>query len=208
MSIEVWKMRPEVTINVAQSLNGYISGKGGKRVSISNAEDAARVDTLRAESDAILVGANTVILDNPTLRVRNLPAARQPIRVVLDSKFRIKPGSSIFEDGHEVIIFTSRSTDHGFGKSVKIIREDDLGIANILARLHDTGIRKVLVEGGSNVISQFVETGLFDRFFVFIGNIILPAGSTPLFQGKTAASLSFEFVSTLGDGILIKLFKH
>ncbi len=198
-------MRPRVTINVAQSLNGYISGSGGKRVSISNEEDLIRVNKLRSSSDAILVGANTVMLDNPSLRVKPENADHQPVRIILDSRLRISPDASLFNGTSEVVIFTSNNKSTIPGARLVVKDKANLQLDNILGEIYDMGIRKLLVEGGSNVISQFLETGLFDDFFIFIGNLILPLDGTPLFQKKLDESYIYEFVETVGNGILIKL---
>ncbi|MCK4895439.1 MAG: dihydrofolate reductase family protein, partial [Candidatus Heimdallarchaeota archaeon] len=126
--------KPEVIINVASSLDGKIGSEEGA-LSLSTKEDWIRVHELRNSVDAILVGINTVISDNPLLTVRYTePKSPHPFRVVLDSKCRIHLDSKIIRDQHRfpTIIFTShqsseekRSNLQSLGVKVELIKERD-----------------------------------------------------------------------------------
>ncbi|MCL5730579.1 MAG: RibD family protein [Candidatus Thermoplasmatota archaeon] len=197
-------MFPVVTINVAQSLNGFVAGPEGKRVIISNSEDLERVDGLRATSDAILVGANTVMLDNPELSVRN-HGGKKPLRVILDRRLRISQSSRVLDGTSTTLVYTAETSRRLENCVLVTLPDEKLTVKNILSDLYARGVRNLLVEGGPNVIRQFLEAGVYDRFFIFIGNIIIPEGGVPLFMYEKERRLAYSFVSTLGDGILIKL---
>ena len=112
-------MRPYVIINAAMSADGKIATKERKQLKISGKNDFERVDKLKLDVDAIMVGINTVISDNPSLTIKskeNIEALhlkkKYPIRIVVDSKCRININSQILQKGEgERIILTSKSCD-------------------------------------------------------------------------------------------------
>lgn len=197
-------MFPAVTINVAQSLNGLVAGPNGRRVIISNPEDLERVNDLRASSDAILVGANTVIMDDPELSVRE-PHEKRPVRVILDKRLRIPVSAKVLDGTSPTIVYTSVKSRRLNNCNLVTLPDERLSITDILSDLYERGIRKLLVEGGPTVINQFLASEIYDDFFIFIGNLIIPEGGIPLFKYEREVRGSFRFVSLLGDGILIKL---
>lgn len=201
------KRFPYVIINVAQSLNGYISGPEGKRITISSEEDLERVHKLRSDVDAILVGANTVIKDNPDLKVREKfrKGKTQPIRVVLDSKLRIPENSRILDGSSRTIIFTENHEKSLPGAEMILFDKGTMTITNILEKLSEHRIGKILVEGGRTVINQFINSGFINEFYIYIGDIIIGGNGTPLFDLEKNVRDIIKESSPLGSGILVSL---
>ncbi len=195
-----------ITVNVAQSINGIISGNSGKRARISDNEDLKRVHRLRSESDVILVGANTIISDNPKLRVDRafFDSDALPFRVILDRDLRIPEKSNVLDSTARTIVFTSR-TDRKLEGAELVYLDEGQEITGVVDSLAQMGIRSVLVEGGATVISQFVSQGIVDEFFLYIGNVILPESGVRLFKPDVEIRDVMTKIENLGDGILISI---
>ena len=196
-----------VTVNVALSLNGMMAGRNGRRVRISGNEDMDRVHRLRSESDAILVGARTIINDNPYLGIndRFLKNDRRPTRIILDEQLRIPENSNVLNDQQETIIFSSSRRER-LGHA-RIVRKEKEGLymENILDDLGSMGFRKILVEGGRDVINQLIQSRRIDYFYIYLGNIIIEGDGMPLFSSSLEMKLKFLQVSRMGEGVIINL---
>ncbi|QRF74899.1 2,5-diamino-6-ribosylamino-4(3H)-pyrimidinone 5'-phosphate reductase [Thermoplasmatales archaeon] len=195
--------RPYIIINVAQSLNGMIAGSMGSRVSISCEEDLKRVDGIRRSVDAILVGANTVINDNPSLTIRG-KTGQGPLRIVLDNLLRIPDGSKILDGNVETIIFTSRKDRIIPNARMVVLDEADLQMSNVMEQIYGMGVRRILVEGGRTVINELLTAGLCDEFYVYEGNIIIHDG-LPLFQPNKDLRDIVIRKTIIGNGVLYRL---
>ncbi len=205
--------RPKIIINAAMSADGKIALVGGKRIKISDEEDFKRVHELRASVDAILVGINTVINDDPKLTVKEkyVPNAKNPVRIVLDSKLRIPENSRILNNAAKTIIATTKTAGHR-ELNAEIIRcgEKRVDLKCLMKELWNKGIRSLMVEGGSTVIFSFLKEKLVDEFYVFMGPVII-GGSAPCLVGGNGAMdendvLRIKILSCerLGYGILIQ----
>ncbi len=196
-----------VTVNVALSLNGMMAGRNGRRVRISGNEDMDRVHRLRSESDAILVGARTIINDNPYLGIndRFLKNDRRPTRIILDEQLRIPENSNVLNDQQETIIFSSSRRER-LGHA-RIVRKEKEGLymENILDDLGSMGFRKILVEGGRDVINQLIQSRRIDYFYIYLGNIIIEGDGMPLFSSSLEMKLKFLQVYRMGEGVIINL---
>ena len=142
-----------------------------------------------------MVGAGTVLADDPLLTVRMVPGA-SPIRVVLDSTLRVPPDAQVFGPDAATIVLTSERSDpdrraalRHRGVKVEVVREapDGIDLAAGLARLRSLGIRCVLVEGGSRVITSALRERLADRVVVAVAPILLGKGTDAV--GDLGASL-------------------
>ena len=172
-------MRPFVFVNVAMSADGKISTRERRQVRISGSTDFARVDRIKAESDAVMVGIGTVLADNPSLTVKSpeLRAGRRaagrdehPIRVVVDSAGRTPPGADILHKGAgKRIVAVSRRADMervaALGKHavVVIAGDETVDLAALLAELYRQGVRRLMVEGGGTLIWALFAQGLVDE---------------------------------------------
>ncbi len=205
--------RPKIIINAAMSVDGKIALVGGKRIKISDEMDFKRVHELRARVDAILVGINTVINDKPKLTVkeRYVPNAKNPVRIVLDSKLRIPENVRILNNAAKTIIATTKTAGHR-ELNAEIIRcgEKRVDLKCLMEELFKRGIRSLMVEGGSTVISSFLRERLVDELYVFIGPVII-GGTAPSLVGgngareeKDVLRMNVLSCERLGYGILIQ----
>ncbi|MCL4451016.1 MAG: dihydrofolate reductase family protein [Candidatus Thermoplasmatota archaeon] len=198
------KMR--VTINVAQSLNGMIAGKFGRRVQISSQEDWNRVLDLRTKSDAILIGANTVINDNPDLYTGRTDAKeRLPVRVLLDGRLSIPTHSRIFDGRGRTLVFTANRERKMLNCDLVYSDDIHIPIPFVIETLESLNVRNLLVEGGSIVINEFLRAGIVDDFFLYTGNILIESDGIRLFEPAITLPGVVQSWERLGDGYVARL---
>ena len=183
----VTKNLPYVTLKVAQSIDGKISEAKNKQTWLTGKESIKYVHKLRSEYDAVLVGANTVKVDNPLLTVRDVKG-RNPIRIVIDGKLRIPLNSNILNnnDPDKTWIFTSNNSNQRKLKqlankgakvfSVKTAANGRINLKSVLKVIAKNRINSVLVEGGQKIFSQFLSQNLFDEIIVLQSPKILGKG--------------------------------
>jgi riboflavin-specific deaminase-like protein len=134
--------------------------------------------------DAVVVGIGTVIADNPQLTVRNV-AGPHPARVVIDPKGRLGAGARVFaDDGVRRVLVTAEGARCVQASGVEVIAlpaiDGQIAPSAILAALAGCGMRRMLIEGGANTISRFMNAGCLDRLHVIVAPIILGAGGPGL----------------------------
>src|SRR5918992_958696 len=177
--------RPYLVLKYAQTLDGRIATSGGDSKWISGPQERRVSHALRAACDAVMIGAGTVLADDPLLTVRMVPGV-SPIRVVLDSTLRAPPDAQIFGPEAATIVLTSERSDperraalRPRGGEVEVVGGVTAGVdfAAGLARLRSLGIRCLLVEGGSRVITSVLRGRLADRVVVAVAPILLGAGT-------------------------------
>jgi diaminohydroxyphosphoribosylaminopyrimidine deaminase/5-amino-6-(5-phosphoribosylamino)uracil reductase len=169
---------PFVTVKVATSLDGKIATKTGESKWITDADARRHARQLRAEHQAVLVGINTVLADNPHLgsRKRGMP---DPWRIVLDSRLRIPPASQVVKSQKCIIActefasLTKRTQLERRGAQVWTFKGRRVPLKKLLARLAEHETISVLVEGGSEVLGSFFDQKLVDRVYWFLTPIIL-----------------------------------
>ncbi len=174
------KSRPYVILSAATSIDGKIATRTGDS-KLSSKQDSVRVHKLRSKVDAILVGKNTVLQDNPLLTVRHT-RGRNPIRIVLDSKGTISKKSQILQTSNKIptIIAVSKNiTKSNFDKLKKfpveviITGENSVNIKLLLKKLSDKKIKTILVEGGGTVNWEFIKQSLFDELIITISPFLI-----------------------------------
>lgn len=200
----------------AITIDGRIAAQNGTSQWISGPE--ARVDAhrLRAESQAIIIGAGTAIRDNPSLTVRDfhtLPV-HPPLRVLLDAKGTVPPSLPLFDMrlGHLLIVTTSscppevRKTWEAANAEVVEMARTPLDILELLAK---RGVIQTLVEGGSQVLGEFLRHGVIDKISVYMGPRILGDTGMPLFKNYTVETMEkapiwvLDNVKRLGNSVRI-----
>jgi len=205
--------RPAVWVNCAVSLDGRLAFAGGTRALLSSPEDLVRVQRMRAESDAILVGVGTVLKDDPSLRVhwdllRSTPG-KEPTRVVVDSTGRTPDSARVLDGSRPTVIAVSERSTRRFPGHVRVVTAGatrvDLGI--LFDRLTTLGVRRLMVEGGSEILASVLRAGLFDRLTVYYAPVVIGGGSAPpMVSGREArgpsdlVGLELSGVERLGDG--------
>ena len=205
-----------VTLKAAISLDGKIATASGHSKWITGEEARHKVHELRNQSDAVLVGINTVIADDPELTVRGIANENSPVRIVLDSMARIPGNSRIFKsDGTPVIIVTgNKALSRKWPKSreIKILTSPTATpqITWILSELHKLGLKSLLVEGGSFIYASFLKSGAVDRLVLFIGSKIIGGqdalswcGELGVDQLDQALQIEISSITALGEDWLI-----
>jgi len=201
---------PFVTLKIAQSIDGKISEAKNKQTWLTGKEAIKYVHKLRSEYDAVLVGANTIIIDNPQLNVREAKG-RNPIRVIVDGNLTIPTNSKIFNlsDSEKTWIFTSsnvdvkkvrRIADKGINIFTINSKQNHFNLKKILKVLADHKITSLLVEGGADIFSQFIEKDLFDEIIVLQAPKILGRGING-FNMKRLKKIQLLKMDNLGKDI-------
>ncbi len=166
-------------INCAISHDRRLAGPGGAPVTLSDEEDLRRVHAMRAAMDAILVGAGTVVADDPSLRVKApLAEGSDPVRVVLDSRLRCPATSRVFVSPPQTLLYhASKPEPRGDAELVQIpAGVGGLDLVAVLEDLASRGIESVMVEGGAAVIASFLSQGLWDEMTVYEAPVELGDG--------------------------------
>ncbi|MBJ24238.1 MAG: riboflavin biosynthesis protein RibD [Euryarchaeota archaeon] len=171
---------PIVTLKMATDCDGYIDDKSKSSERFSSETTLNLVHKLRSFSDAILVGVNTVIRDDPQLNVRRISREhiRNPLRIVLDRKLRIPIDSKLLNDGMPTLIVFSTDNKEKIkileGKNgVELLKINESGTSegispsDLLLKLGERGIQELLIEGGTETAKRFVKSKLIDRILMF-----------------------------------------
>ncbi|MFE8702016.1 bifunctional diaminohydroxyphosphoribosylaminopyrimidine deaminase/5-amino-6-(5-phosphoribosylamino)uracil reductase RibD [Cytobacillus sp. FJAT-54145] len=209
---------PFVTIKAAVSLDGKTAAKTGDSKWITSPESRLDVHQLRHEHDAILVGINTVLNDDPLLTTRRPQGGKNPIRIVLDTHLKTPIHSQLVQDqSAKTIIFTSKDVDSKkveelTGQGVEIIsfHTTNIPIKEMLKVLGEKKIMSLLVEGGSEIHASFIEEGAFQQVILYIAPKIIGGRSAIPFVGGEGPELveyskKLEFVSFEKVGPDLKL---
>lgn len=185
--------RPYTLLSCAVSIDGYLDDASETRLVLSNRADLDRVDAVRADSDAILVGAATVRNDNPRLLVRaqdrrDARVARglvaSPMKVTLTERGKLDSGSRFFaDDGTEKLVYCpsdimAEASDRLGSVATVVDGGPRVGMGRLSEDLYSRGVRRVMVEGGGTVLTQFLTEDLADELHLVVA---------PLFVGDSRA---------------------
>lgn len=220
--------RPYVTAKMAISLDGKIApSKGSSQFPISNPLSREHAHTLRLKSQAILVGTRTAQLDEPRLDVR-LPVTskyytasqeHRPLRCFLDLTGKVRQGPLLDTTIAPTLVFTNTNTCSKEAltlwqeKSVQIVLvsvfNNKIALTDVLDELGKRGVLSLLVEGGAELFTSFVENNLVDRMVIYIAPILLGNNGVPLFTGGTPITDRYrqEKTKTKGDNTVITYVK-
>src|SRR6185436_938015 len=188
--------RPFVFINVAMTADGKIDTFARKGAAISSPRDKERVDQLRAESDAVMVGGKTLLVEDPKLTIKSevLRAERvarglspNPVKVGIVTKADIDPHSKFLHEGNaRVVIFTTHQTSkdkldflHSQGADVYTDHQNKVDLKNALATLKELGIHRLMVEGGASLNFELLQLGLVDEVMAYLAPMIFGGASAP-----------------------------
>jgi diaminohydroxyphosphoribosylaminopyrimidine deaminase/5-amino-6-(5-phosphoribosylamino)uracil reductase len=182
------KGRPFIKIKFAQSKDLYI-GQKDNQVWLSNEYSKVFSHKLRATSDAIIIGTNTAIIDNPSLTAREYPG-ENPIRIVIDKENKIPATHSLLADEHHTIIFTKSVRNLPDNKQQLVVSDKEDYVDSILEFCMKEKLFTILIEGGSGLINSFLKRGLWDEAYVIQTNLQLENGvKAPRIEGKMINSI-------------------
>jgi diaminohydroxyphosphoribosylaminopyrimidine deaminase / 5-amino-6-(5-phosphoribosylamino)uracil reductase len=222
--MRVTRGRPFVTLKLATSLDGRIAAEGGDSRWISSPESRALVHRWRREADAVMVGAATVIADNPRLTCR-IEGGRDPVRVIIDGRLRTPPEATILRQrspAPTMLVTTAANRARavhryarrrGAGAQVEIVAAKSTGSnIDLKALMREFGRRgwsKILLEGGAHLAGAALAAGVVDRVSFFIAPRILGCG-LPAVEGlmsrkvRSSIRLASLRVSPSGADLLVE----
>ncbi len=156
--------RPYVILKWAQTADGFIARENFDSKWISNEKSRQLVHKWRAEEDAILVGKNTALYDNPSLTVRDWEG-RNPTRILIDPNLEIDDSCNLLNEEAKTIIFNGDK--EGEERSNKWIKMKDFSVESILNQLFQLKIQSIIIEGGAKTLNSFIENDCWDEARVF-----------------------------------------
>ena len=213
-----------VHVNAATSVDGKLSSRRREQVKISGDDDFARVDEIRAASDAVFVGVGTVLADDPhlTLDEPALVSEREargdtphPARVVADSRARTPLDARILDDEATTYVLVSeaapedrRTALEDAGAVVVVAGDERVSFPAAFDALESHGVERVMVEGGGEVIFSLFDAGLVDELTLYVGSMVIGGRDAPtLADGEGFVTefprLTLQGVERLDDGVLL-----
>jgi diaminohydroxyphosphoribosylaminopyrimidine deaminase/5-amino-6-(5-phosphoribosylamino)uracil reductase len=207
------KKRPYVAVKFAASLDGKIATRTNDSKWITNqkARDFAR--RLRSEYHAVVVGINTVLLDNPHLgALQNL----EPLRIILDSTLKIPLTSDVLRNKNVMIVTTIHADSKKFmeiqkkGIEILHIKKEKISVQELLSELYKREIISIFVEGGGEVLGSFADSKIVDRVYAFYAPLLIGGtGAVSALKGEGIAKVTDAIkledlsIKKLGDNVLI-----
>lgn len=171
------QQRPYIILKWAQSSDGYFAPEGGKQQWLTNEYSKMLTHKWRTEEDAILVGTNTALIDNPQLNSRHW-SGHNPVRLLIDMNLRVPPTANIFNDEALTIVYNAVKEGFEMGTAfVKLSNKVNVP-AQIAADLHRRKVLSVIIEGGADTINRFIAANLWDEARVFIAPVQIGNGIT------------------------------
>lgn len=197
---------PYIILKAAVSLDGCIATAGNDSKWITNEESRKLVHRFRNVYDAVMVGRNTVLSDDPLLSVRSVKG-RNPVRIVVDESLSLNPECRIFDGAAPVIIITSSGVEpsketYFKSRGISLVKAEKDGrfidLRSAFEQIYNLGIRSVMVEGGGEIHSYILNNRLAQRAHIFIAPKLIGSGRT-FFSGsgfkKISDSIELEVIS-------------
>lgn len=206
--------RPQVTLKVSASLDGKQANDYGQSQWITNKDVKQDVYRLRHQHDAVLTGRGTIEADNPQYTTR-IPDGKHPVKVVLSKTGELNFNQQMFQDNSTAIwIYTENPHLTIHEEHIDIIYLEHCDIDTILQDLYQRGIGKLLVEAGSHITSEFLQTNYVDEFILYIApKLIGGSGTYQFYQSDDVLDIpqsnQFEIVDSelINQNIKLKLRK-
>lgn len=203
------KKRPYLILKWAETKDKFISphlsllpkGEEAKPIWITNKYSQQLVHKWRAEEDAILIGTNTAINDNPKLNVRNW-VGKNPVRVVLDRELRIPKNYHIYNGQVRTIILTEKKEQLSDSVTFEHLDYSKNMVQQICSVLYEYRLQSIFIEGGKQTLETFIESGLWDEARIFIGDTSFDSGlKAPIVKGKIISETGIK-------GDLLKIIRN
>lgn len=197
-----WKKTgyPFCTVKLAVSEDGFIAGAEGRSKWISSQESRAEVHQMRAEYDAVLVGTNTLLIDNPALTVRHV-TGRNPNRVVIDRSGKTKRTMQAFVDNTDRIFYFSMLKRNDLPKKVSQIQlnENEFNLSGILKILGENEQQSILMEGGAKMATALIKMNLCSEIILYYAQKELGEGIS--FNESLISKYGFQIFDQSQSGI-------
>ncbi|MFD1515411.1 2,5-diamino-6-(ribosylamino)-4(3H)-pyrimidinone 5'-phosphate reductase [Halomarina rubra] len=213
-----------VHVNAAVSADGKLSTRRREQVRISGDEDFARVDRIRAENDAVLVGVGTVLADDPSLvrfdrdHRESVGKSGVPTRVVADSRARTPPDAAILAGDAPTTLLVSEAAPidrlsalREASVSVVVAGTERVDLPCALAELESRGVADLMVEGGGELVFSLFADGLVDALTLYVGSLVLGGREAPTIadgegfvERASFPELSLDGVERVDDGVVLQ----
>ncbi len=178
----VQKERPYVILKWAQTSDGFVARENYDSKWISNSYSRQLVHKWRTDEDAILVGKNTAIHDNPSLTAREW-TGRNPVRVLLDSNLEVPKNANLFKNEAPTLVLNSIKEEKT--ENIEWLKTDLNNPWSVLRKLYERNIQSVIIEGGSQVLNSFINENCWDEARVFTSETTFGKGiAAPEVEGK------------------------
>ena len=187
------EQRPYIILKWAQTANGYFAPGNGQQAWISGALANQLNHVWRSEEDAILVGKQTALNDNPRLTARNVPG-KNPVRILIDRNLDVPLTANLYNDEAKTIIFNEIKTEAA--GHIHFVQMEDMAFylaQKIAFQLYLMDIQSVIIEGGAPILQQFIDASLWDETRIITAQTTWPSGIL-------APSITGELVSELELG--------
>ena len=197
------KRRPFVILKWAETADGFIDmdrakNEFGEPTWITGKNSLLRVHQMRAVEDAILVGTKTALKDNPSLTVRHCEG-RNPIRIVIDNHLRLPKSLNLFDGAAKTIVFNSLKNEGSGNVEFVKINFDKKILHHILRELYQRKIQSLIVEGGKQLLTSFIDANLWDEAYRFVGTKHFSSGV----EAPTIQKNPFKTENIESDKLLI-----
>jgi len=184
---------PYVRLKMATSLDGRTAMQSGESQWITGPEARAEVQRIRAQSCAIICGADSVLIDDPSMNVRIEADSRQPLRVIIDSQHRVTSNANIFTHAGKILIVSPTKAEQAITSDVSQVDylqaqaiehngQQQVDLTHLLEQLAKQGINEVLVETGATLAGAFIEQNLVDELVIFTAPTLLGSDARPAFN--------------------------
>jgi diaminohydroxyphosphoribosylaminopyrimidine deaminase/5-amino-6-(5-phosphoribosylamino)uracil reductase len=197
--------RPLFHLKAAVTIDGKITLEANTKTTLSNKASQKKVHQLRAQHDAILIGRRTLEIDDPQLTNRLSSSPHQPIRIILDTHLEIDPEANVFKQPGETWVIHSENTksEHKLKQTQFIpcpTQNNQIDIKALAKILYEQGLRRVLVEGGSQIHTSFINQELQDEISLIMSPILSekPSQGVKLAEGLKIphSKIACEWVDT------------
>jgi len=188
---------------LGQTMDGRIATVTGQSKYINGRPGLTHLHQLRALSDAVVVGVGTALADDPLLNVR-MVSGKHPARVVIDPKGKLSPEARVWNaDGVRRLWIVAQSVSVSAPKGVEIIalpaQDGRITPHEILTSLHGRGLNRILIEGGAETVSRFLQAGCLDRLHLIVA---------PILMGSGRASLNLPAIDHMDQALRLNVQTH
>lgn len=192
------------------SLDGRIARKG-ERIVFSNELDKARRDEIRKSVDGIMVGINTVLVDNPKLTISE-KKEENATRIIIDSHAKVPDDANVLNDKAKNIVVVSMDADpyriEKLAKKASIIvcGDDEVDVVKLMDELYKRGMKRILLEGGGRLNRSMIKANLVDEIYVSIAPVVIGDGVNLVEGEMDEKKLTLVGIRQIGDMVVLRYF--